>query len=257
MKTRERLTSGKYSKIGGNMIHILICDDDTTFAHDMYKRILTLPAYSPKSMTIQCLTNANDINAELLTNCDILFLDIDLGEKNGISLARDMRRRNPEAVLIFVINFSEYAPEGYEVDAFRYLSKTELDKKLSLYFSDALNVCRTRQRKVEIFCEGESMPVPIQALAYVESQGHEQCLHLVGWQREKLYTRLTMAQLEELLFSQGFLRIHKRFLVNMIYLQTLQSTGAVLTTGHTLPASARSYRDNKQKFVKWQAQQIW
>lgn len=234
MKTRERLTSGKYSKIGGNMIHILICDDDTTFAHDMYKRILTLPAYSPKSMTIQCLTNANDINAELLTNCDILFLDIDLGEKNGISLARDMRRRNPEAVLIFVTNFSEYAPEGYEVDAFRYLSKTELDKKLSLYFSDALNVCRTRQRKVEISCEGESMPVPIQALAYVESQGHEQCLHLVGWRREKLYTRLTMAQLEELLFSQGFLRIHKRFLVNMIYLQTLQSTGAVLTTGHTL-----------------------
>ena len=88
-------------------------------------------------------------------------------------------------------------------------------------------------------------------------RSHEQCLHLVGWQREKLYTRLTMAQLEELLFSQGFLRIHKRFLVNMIYLQTLQSTGAVLTTGHTLPASARSYRDNKQKFVKWQAQQIW
>lgn len=88
MKTRERLTSGKYSKIGGNMIHILICDDDTTFAHDMYKRILTLPAYSPKSMTIQCLTNANDINAELLTNCDILFLDIDLGEKNGNSCAR-------------------------------------------------------------------------------------------------------------------------------------------------------------------------
>lgn len=221
MKTRERLTSGKYSKIGGNMIHILICDDDTTFAHDMYKRILTLPAYSPKSMTIQCLTNANDINAELLTNCDILFLDIDLGEKNGISLARDMRRRNPEAVLIFVTNFSEYAPEGYEVDAFRYLSKTELDKKLSLYFSDALNVCRTRQRKVEIFCEGESMPVPIQALAYVESQGHEQCLHLVGWQREKLYTRLTMAQLEELLFSQGFLRIHKRFLVNISDLQCI------------------------------------
>lgn len=85
MKTRERLTSGKYSKIGGNMIHILICDDDTTFAHDMYKRILTLPAYSPKSMTIQCLTNANDINAELLTNCDILFLDIDLGEKTALA----------------------------------------------------------------------------------------------------------------------------------------------------------------------------
>lgn len=257
MKTREHLTSSKYSKIGGSMIHILICDDDTAFAQDMCKRILDLPAYSTKSMTVQCLSNTNEINAELLTKYDILFLDIDLGKKNGISLARDMRQRNTEAVLIFVTNFSEYAPEGYEVDAFRYMSKAELDKKLSVYFSDALTVCRTRQRKVEIFCEGESMPVPVQALVYVESQGHEQCLHLVGWPRDKLYTRLTMAQLEELLFSQGFLRIHKRYLVNMIYLQTLQSTGAVLTTGHSLPASARSYRENKKKYIKWQAQQIW
>ena len=39
-----------------------------------------------------------------------------------------------------VYEFSEYAPEGYEVDAFRYLSKTELDKKLSLYFSGAYSL---------------------------------------------------------------------------------------------------------------------
>ena len=239
------------------MIHILICDDDATFAQNMAQKILELPTYSNKSMTLQCLTNKNDMCAALLANYDIIFLDIDLGEKNGINLARDMRRRNPESVLIFVTNFSEYAPEGYEVDAFRYLSKAELDKKLSIYFSDALTVCRTRQRKVEIFCEGESMPVPVHALIYVESQGHEQCLHMIGWPKEKLYTRLTMAQLEELLFPQGFLRVHKRYLVNMAYLQTLQSTGAFLTTEQKLPASAHSYRENKKKFIRWQAQQIW
>lgn len=75
------------------------------------------------------------------------------------------------------------------------------------------------------------MSVPVQAISYAESQGHEQCLYMIGWSKEKLYTRLTMAQLEELLFPQGFLRIHKQYLVNMTYLQSLQSTGAVLTTG--------------------------
>ena len=257
LKTQRHLTSGKHATIGGSMLHILICDDDASFAQAMAKKIQTLPTYSPKSMTLQCLTDVSAMSASELTKFDILFLDIDLGDKNGIELARAMREHNAEAVLILVTNFSEYAPEGYEVDAFRYLSKAELDRKLPGYFSDALAVCRTRQRKVEIFCEGESMPVPVQALIYVESQGHEQLLHLTGWSKKELYTRMTMAQLEELLFSQGFLRIHKQFLVNMAYLQSLQSTGALLTTGKSLKASARNYRENQQKFVAWKTQQIW
>lgn len=75
-------------------------------------------------MTVHCLTDLNAMNTGAIANSDILFLDIDLGDKNGIDLARGMRKRNPEAVLIFVTNFSEYAPEGYEVDAlcFQFLS---------------------------------------------------------------------------------------------------------------------------------------
>lgn len=257
MKTQRRLTTRKYATIGGSMVQILICDDDAAFAQEMAKKILALPAYSPKSMNVQLLTDVNAMSAGELTKFDILFLDIDLGDKNGIELARIMREHNSEAVLILVTNFSEYAPEGYEVDAFRYLPKTDLDRKLPSYFSDALTVYRIRKKKVDIFCEGESMPVPVQAITYVESQGHEQCLHMTGWSKEKLYTRLTMVQLEELLFPQGFLRIHKQYLVNMTYLQSLQSTGAVLTTGKSLKASARNYRENRQKFVNWKAQQLW
>lgn len=238
-------------------MNILICDDDPTFIASLSQKIMRLPDFAPKAMHIKAFSDPDSLRQEDFSACDLLFLDIDMGAINGIDLARQMRKTNSETVLIFVTNFREYAPEGYEVDAFRYLAKSDIDKKLPSYFSDALALCRTRQRKVEVFCEGESMSVPVQALIYVESQGHDQCLHMIGWPREKLYTRLTMAQLEELLFTQGFLRIHKRYLVNMTYLQTLQSTGAFLTTGQSLPASARSYRENKKKFIRWQAQQIW
>ena len=56
------------------------------------------------------------------------------------------------------------------------------------------------------------MPVPVQTIAYVESKGHEQLLHLVGWSRKELYARMTMLQLEELLLPQGFLRSINNFL---------------------------------------------
>lgn len=257
MKTNTKHGYGSYAFLGEFMVHILICDDDPLFVHTMYKKIISLPSYSAKSMNVRGISDISAITADVFSQCDILFLDIDLGEKNGIDLARAMRKRNPETVLIFVTNFNEYAPEGYEVNAFRYLSKLDLDQKLPIYFSDALAVHRKCTQNIEILCEGENVSIPVQALLYIESRGHEQSLHLVGGSRDQLFTRLTMYQLENLLFSLGFLRIHKSFLVNMVYLQSLQSTGAVLTTGQSLPVGARSYRENKQKFIKWKARQIW
>lgn len=184
MKTYPKQKIGSRAYIGESMVKILICDDDSTFAQSMFKMILSLPAYSSKSMKLSCLTDIAEMSANTIAQYDILFLDIDLGKESGIDLARKMRKMNPEAVLIFVTNFSEYAPEGYEVDAFRYLAKSELEKKLPTYFEDALAMCRTRQRKVEILCEGESVPIPVQSLAWIESQGREQYLHLVGGCRE-------------------------------------------------------------------------
>ena len=64
------------------MLHILICDDDAVFAQAMAKQIRALSAYSPKSMNVQCLTDVNAMSASELTKFDILFLDIDLGDKN-------------------------------------------------------------------------------------------------------------------------------------------------------------------------------
>lgn len=75
LKTQRRLTTEKYATIGGSMVHILICDDDAAFAQDMAKKIQALPAYSPKSMNVQLLTDVTAMSAGVLTKFDILFLD--------------------------------------------------------------------------------------------------------------------------------------------------------------------------------------
>lgn len=99
------------------MLHIVLCDDDAAFTADLAQRIEALPAFSPRSMRVRCLTDP----AALLADeepCDLLLLDIDLGQCNGIEVARTLRRTRPDTVLIFVTNYKEYAPEGYEVNAF-------------------------------------------------------------------------------------------------------------------------------------------
>lgn len=233
------------------MFHIAICDDDPTFLESFSKRITELPDFRPKSMVLHCM---KEIPSEMsFAQYDLIFMDIDMGTISGIDIARRLRKENCDAVLIFVTNFKEYAPEGYEVNAFRYLAKAEIELKLPSYFADALILCQELRHTVEIQCGGEAIPVPVHALIYIESLGRKQHMFLKNGPREEFFTCTTMADLEALLFPHGFLRIHKSYLVNMAHIEAFQSTCAVLTTGQSLPVSARNYRANKQHYLNW----IW
>ena len=72
-----------------------------------------------------------------LSSYDLAFLDIDMGDSSGIDLARTLRRENPGVVIVFLTNFIQYAPEGFEVQAFRYLLKRDMTEKLIPYFEAA------------------------------------------------------------------------------------------------------------------------
>ena len=72
-----------------------------------------------------------------LSSYDIAFLDIDMGDSSGIDLARTLRRETPGVVIVFLTNFIQYAPEGFEVQAFRYLLKRDMNEKLIPYFEAA------------------------------------------------------------------------------------------------------------------------
>lgn len=237
------------------MLNILICDDEPAVAAELEQRLRALPDFCEQAMQLCCLTQPQEMLAADLAAYDLLFLDIDMGDVNGIDLARKLRRTRPDSVLIFVTNFIEYAPEGYEVDAFRYLSKQQLDLRLPVYFADALVVCRTRKHVIDIPCVGGSLSIPIHLIIYIESIDHEQRMHLNRKEKNILYTRMTITELAEQLSSHGFLLIHRSFLVNMAYLQKLQSTGAVLEGGIFLPVSTRTYRQIKQKYLDWVVQQ--
>lgn len=246
----------RYARMRKTMLNILICDDEPAVAHRLAEMLTALPDWVPDEMRACCVCDPTAMPEIDFEPYDLVFMDIDMGPVDGVDLARQMRKVRTDSILIFVTNFVEYAPEGYEVNAFRYLVKEELELRLPRYFSDALVLCRKLHREIEIVCQKGTVTVAVQSLVYVESLKHEQGLHLKGAACETLYTRKTMADLEKLLEPLGFLRIHKSYLVNMAYLSQLRSTGAELSTGEALPVGARGYRENNQKFLNWMVQQL-
>lgn len=54
---------------------------------------------------------------------DILFLDVEMPQMDGLEAARRIRAVDPEVIIIFVTNMGQYAIKGYQVDALSYLVK--------------------------------------------------------------------------------------------------------------------------------------
>ena len=104
---------------------------------------------------------------------DIVLMDIEMRFMDGMTAAEEIRQRDPEVVIIFITNMSQYAIRGYAVDALDYVLKP-----VSYFaFSQRMNRAITRMRKNERQCiivsgrEG-TFKLDIGRIMYVESQGH-------------------------------------------------------------------------------------
>lgn len=100
---------------GDGMLHILLCDDDAIFTEALKRLIEAQPEFNRRYMQIECVHDPNALKKAAVQKADMIFLDIDMGDVNGIALARQIRTIRKDAVLIFVTNYGEYAAEGTNI----------------------------------------------------------------------------------------------------------------------------------------------
>ena len=242
------------------MLRILICDDDPLFLEGMRLRIRSILNQQNIDATVLCSEHAASIPMQYIENCDIAFLDIDFAIENysGIDLAKKIRKKQQNTVIIFVTNYIEYAPDGYELQAFRYVLKKDIEKKLFPYLHQAIEKTQTVRQTIQINISGETFTLELADILYFESQGHTIIVHIQksGQKNEKTYRFYsTMSKLEEALESKGFLRIQKGYLVNIAHLHRFQCQGATLKNGTVLPVSEKNYAEQKKKYLLWKGRQ--
>lgn len=236
--------------IGQNSIKVALCDDDADFLKVFRDEIIAAFEKLNLKAELSTFNSAEYIPEGMLASCDMVFLDIDFeGEDyNGIDIARRLRGVNKKAVLFFVTNFIDYAPAGYEVQAFRYILKRDRNDVLERYILQAVEQMAENR---EFFCisDGDSViEFTLDDVSYLEVYDHSVLIH----RKEGTHKlNASLSSLEEQLEKCGFLRIHNSYLVNMRYIGKYRSRECILTDGTTLPASERSYSAQKQKYLLW------
>ena len=183
---------------------------------------------------------------------DLIFLDIDMPQQDGISLAEELRMQRAEVNFIFVSNREDRVFDVFKVSPVGFVRKSKFSKDIVsviedycskiLPLEDQKNICfRTRDGIVH---------VSVSDIMYIEGARENQIVHLAG-KRDDVVVISLMSELESSLGKYGFLRVHKGYLVNCKYILRFTQKDIVLQDGVTVPVSRRRMSDIKRLYMRY------
>ena len=231
-------------------VKIMICDDDKAMQEIMRQKIEKICEDAKAACNIVCCDSGEEILREHQAP-DILFLDIQMPEKNGMQIADELRKQHYRTILIFVTALSEYVYDAFDVGAFHYLVKPFSDERLREVLCRALRqyeewhdsyghaagqgeAQETRQTKqpetILIKKGGLSIKVLLDDIIYAEVFNRKIMLHTIH-ENIEYYGKLT--ELSEKA-GEDFYRTHRAYLVNLKYVEKYNATTIWLERGTAL-----------------------
>ena len=105
---------------------------------------------------------------------DIYILDAEMPVKNGIEVAKEIRKLYPEPVIIYVTNHLNYAVEAYEVNTYRYIAKDTMEKGLNAAYETLLPILLAKEERYYIVKKrSELEKIAYSDIFYVKKEGKE------------------------------------------------------------------------------------
>ena len=231
-----------------HFIRIAICDDDT-MALDWLRRI-TQRALSP-NYQIQILS-ADSAQAllALKETLQIVVLDIQLPQSNGIELARAIMKQHPDCNVIFVSGYVNYVSEVYQVPHLGMVLKDQAEVQLPKFLLRAASaVAQAAGQAIVVHSAGKNQRIPLAELRYMERRGHYTHIYLRSG--GEVLTKETLGELQERIGNVYFCRCHISYLVNLHDVHSIREQSFELHGGSVIPISRSHSRAARDAFFQY------
>ena len=216
-------------------MRIAICDDSAQDAQFVKNMVIHWAKSRKTELQAEIFSSAESFLFHYAEdkNFDILLLDIEMGNMDGVALAKRIRKDKDAVQIVFITGFADYISQGYEVSALHYLIKPVQEEKLFGVLERAAEALQKAPRFLLVPAEGEMRRVPVSGIVYAEAFAHSVELHTV---RETIPAKISISELEKQL-GDDFVRCHRSYLVGLKYISRLSRTEVTLDSGKTLPLS--------------------
>lgn len=229
------------------MIQIGICDDNSIML-DNLKQIVgkTFAEYTPDFEIAAFTSGALLINAHKQEPFHIIFLDIDMPNMSGFDVAKTLRDEFSNCFIIFVTSHSELMYESMDFQPFHFIKKNS-DEPISSSVGRIVKKLMKHMRQNEKVVLEDDISgrhaVYIHNIIYLESDRHY-VKYYIKDTPEPIKMRENITECEEKYAYYDFVRIHKRYLINLKYLSHFDNKNneIILGTINKKLAMSKNYK---------------
>ena len=232
------------------MIRCIAIDDEPLALRQLAVYINQTPFLE---LTGLCESAAQAIKLLEKTKIDLMFVDINMPDLSGIEFVKTLK--NPPKI-VFVTAYSEYAIEGFRVDAIDYLLKPisygdflkTANKIKSWYDSRYRQPEEIKSNKEFLFIKSEYkiLRIDFNDIKYIEAMSEYIRIYLIS--SKPVMTQLSMKSIEEQLPEDRFMRVHRSFIINLSKISVIERNRIVFDGSIYIPVSEQ-YKLKFQNYI--------
>ena len=216
-----------------------------------------ISSYIEKTPFLECVAlcqSAYEAMEYLLNNeIDLMFVDINMPDINGMDFVKSLKQ-SPQ--VIFTTAYSEYAIEGFQVDALDYILKPisyasflKAANKAKTWFDlnqKQQETIKTTQECLFVKSEYKLVRIMLADIKYIESANEYIQIHLQN--EEPISTLIRLKVIEEQLPKDKFMRVHRSFIVNLDRVKVIERNRIIFDNKVHIPIGDQ-YKDTFQSFI--------
>lgn len=230
-------------------VKIAICDDEKIYINQIEQ---IFDKVTDSEIDYDVFMNGEEIVSRYEryeADYDAIFLDMDMGELDGIRTANRIREIDKYVIIVFVTSHTKYMKECFQCEPFRFLVKPidtdEINKAIKDIFAKLSQERKTfifseNRNKVRLFCD---------SIIYFESKAHYLYIHTNDTEYK---TTQPINKLEKVIDKDVFSKVHKSFIINLGYVKKIKGSEIYLYGTDTIIPIGRKYqKDFMDSFIKY------
>lgn len=236
------------------MFNICICDDSKFFLQKLIDKLHKIAQKNNIKICIKTYTTSKQLMfdiEELCVGTDLFFLDVLIDKMTGVEIANRLRQQGTDVPIVFLTSSKEHVFDALDVMPLHYFIKEEVqDEKIEEILLKAREIIKNFKVKKFNYKVGRELRViSFDDVIYFEVMNRVISIQSIKGEEDRFYS--TLDTVEKQINSSQFIRVHRSFLVNVSYIEKIESKEIVCRNNIKIPVGTRYLKSLKEEYTKY------